>query len=74
MDSFKSPNRCFHRFKGRNNVGCKTVSGESGSFCQEYTDQLSDGLQPALKQGFKQTDILMQVKQYTPMPYCSTAL
>ena len=28
MDSFRSPNGCFHRFKGRNNVGSKTNSGE----------------------------------------------
>ena len=56
MDSFKSPNGCFHRYRGRNNVGCKTVSGESGSFCQEYTDHWNDELLPALKQGFKQTD------------------
>jgi len=52
MDSFKSPNGCFHRFKVRNNVGCETVSGESGGFCQEYADELL----PVLKQGFKQTD------------------
>lgn len=75
MDSFKSPNGCFHRFKGRNNVQCKTVSGESGNFCQDYTDHWSDELLPALKQGFIQTDFFNEVKtEHTPALLLNSSL
>lgn len=72
MDIFKSSGY-FHNFKGRNDVGCKTISGERERLCQEYTDHWSDEILSALMQGCELA-LLMHVRQHIPLPYYSTVV